>query len=258
MLSSSIKEKLNQGREVLGVIMTFDFWPGYLEICQQQGVDFMVVDMEHGQVDLPRVEELCRTARLLDLPLLIRPQSCSADLIKRSIDLGAGGLMIPWMETQEQLDILFDAAFCPPRGRHGMGGPSILAVDGVTSRDWARIEDNLFIMCQIESPQGLDFAPCIAAQEWVDALMLGPYDLAHNMGLVDRYLEAEEHLCAIEQVRDAAHAHDKWAGMVVGTGEQARAWIDRGFEMILMGGVLAHFLQGLKRNLSAARQPSGA
>lgn len=256
MLSSSLKEKLSAGGEALGVMMTFDFWPGYLEICLKHGVDFMVVDMEHGQVELSRVEELCRTARLLDLPLLIRPPICSMDPIKRIIDLGAGGLMIPWMESQEQLDILYNAAFCPTRGRHGMGGPGILAVDGISSRDWARIEDNLFIMCQIETPKGLDFASHVVAQDWIDALMVGPYDLAHNMGLLDQFMQAEEHIRAIGQVRDAAHARGKWAGMVVGTGEEARHWADHGFEMIIMGVVLAHFRQGLSRNIAAARGES--
>lgn len=252
MLASSLKEKLRDNQEPVGVFMSFDFWPGYLEICRKQGVDFVVLDMEHGQVDLPRAEEICRTARLLDLPLLIRPQSCSMDTIKRSLDLGAGGLMIPWMETQEQLDILHAAAFCPPRGRHGMGGPGIMAVDGTTSQDWERLEENLFIMCQIESPLGLQFAPTVAAQDWIDALMLGPYDLAHNMGLIDQYL-SEEHVRAIEQVRDAAHAGGCRAGMVTGTGEDARNWFDRGFDMIIVGGVITHFSQGLERNLGSAR-----
>lgn len=256
MLASTLKEKLRARREPVGLFMTFDFWPGYLEICLKRGIDFAILDMEHGQVDLSRAEEICRTARLLDLPLLIRPQSCSLDLIKRSLDLGAGGLVIPWVERREQLEILHDAAFCPPRGRHGMGGPGILAVEGTSSADWALIEENLFIVCQVETPLGLRFASEIAAQDWIDALMPGPYDLAHNMGLIDQYLQAEEHLRAIEQVRDAARAGGKWAGMVTGTGADARAWFDRGFDMIVIGALLTHFVQGLERNLADAR-PDG-
>ena len=253
MLCGRLKEKMRRGQKTVGVLMTFDFWPGHLEICKKQGVDFVVLDMEHGQPGYPRAEELCRTARLLDLPMLIHPQSCAMDPIKRSLDLGAGGLMIPWMETREQLDLLHAAAFCPPRGRHGMGGPGILAVDGTSSDDWAQLEDNLFVMCQIETPLGLEFAPTVAAQDWIDALMLGPYDLAHNMGLVDQFLQAEEHLAAIQQVCDAAHAGGRWAGMVTGTGADAKNWFDRGFDMIIIGAVITHFIQGLERNLTDAR-----
>jgi 2-keto-3-deoxy-L-rhamnonate aldolase RhmA len=234
--------------------MTFDFWPGYLEIARKMGLDFVVVDTEHGQLDPSHAETLCRTARLLDLPLLMRPQSCQADLIKRCLDQGAGGLMVPWVECQEQLDILYAAAFCPPRGRHGMGGPAILAVDGVGSADWARIEDNTFIMCQVETPKGMEFAGVIASQPWVDAVMVGPYDLAHNLGLLDQYMTAPGHVAAIERIGEAARRHGKPAGMVVGTGEDARAWFDKGFQLVICGCVMGHVRQSLARNIAAARR----
>lgn len=257
MLASTLKEKIARGQEVVGVMMGLSFWPGYLEICKKEGLDLVVLDLEHGALEAPRVEELCRTARLLDLPLLIRPQSAAADLVKRCVDIGAAGLMVPWVETAEQLDILFNALYSPPRGRHGMGGPGIMAVAGITTADWARIEDNLFVMCQIETPLGVKFAPQVAACDWVDALLVGPYDLACTMGLTDQYLKSPRHLRAIGQVREAAHAHLTCAGMVTGTGEEARTWFDRGFDLILIGDLAGHLAQGLSRNLKTARPVRG-
>lgn len=253
MLAGSLKEKLRRGEKAVGLLMTFDFWPGYLEICRKQGVDFLVLDMEHGFPDPHRGEELCRTARLLDLPLLIRPASCAMGPVKRALDIGSAGLMVPWVETKQQLDTLHAAAFCPPRGRHGMGGPAIMAVDGTTSADWQRVEGNQFIMCQIETPRGLEFAPEAAKVEWLDALMLGPYDLAHNMGLVDEFMQSPAHLEAIQSVCHAAHAGGRWAGMVTGTGEDARRWFDAGFDLVIVGALITQFVQGLQRNLAAAR-----
>ena len=253
MLAGPLKQKLRAGQRCLGVMMTFDFWPGYLEIMKRNDVDFVVVDTEHGAVDLSRAEELCRTARLLDLPLLMRPQSCGMDPIKRCLDLGAGGLMVPWVETREQLDTLHDAAFCPPRGRHGMGGPGIMAATGTGTADWAAIEQNTFIMCQVETPRGIEFAKTIASQPWVDAVLVGPYDLACNMGLLDGYMTAPEHIAAIQAIGDAARGQGKPAGMVTGDGAQALAWFERGFQLVILGAVIAHFIQGLTRNLAAAR-----
>ncbi len=253
MLASSLKDKLRRGHQAVGLLMTFDFWPGYLEICRKQGVDFLVLDLEHGFPGQQRGEELCRTARLLELPLLIRPARCAMAPIKRALDLGAGGLMVPWVENQEQLDTLQAAAFCPPRGRHGMGGPAIMAVDGTGSADWRQLEDNQFLMGQIETPKGVEFAPTAATHAWLDALMVGPYDLAHTMGLVDRYMEAPAHLEAIQRVCDAAHAGGRWAGMVTGSGEDARRWFKAGFDLVIIGAVITHFIQGLQRNMDAAR-----
>jgi len=253
LLASSLKQKLRDGQECVGLFMTFDFWPGYLELAQRNGIDFVIVDKEHGQVDPSHAETLCRTARLLDLPLMMRPQSCSVDPIKQCLDQGAGGLVLPWMERQEQLDVLREAAFCPPRGRHGMGGPAILAASGVRTADWAQIEDNTFIMCQTETPRGIDFAPTLASQDWIDALMLGPYDLSHNMGLLDEYMKSPEHIAAIERIGAIAHEHGKPAGMVVGNGEAAPAWFERGFDLVICGCVMGHVVQSLARSAQAAR-----
>lgn len=253
MLSQNLKAKLKKGEKLLGIIMMFDFWPGYVELVRKYGFDFLVVDMEHGQIGFSEAVELCRIGRLLDLPVLIRPGICEFDRIRRSLEIGSGGLMLPWVETKEQLDTIHDAAFSPPRGRHGMGGPAILTVDGIGTREWKSIEDNTFIMCQVETPGGVDFTPEIASREWVDAVMLGPYDLAMNMGLTDQYLKAPEHIAAIGKVRDLAHKQGKPAGMVAGTGTDARGWFEKGFDIILLGEMIGHFRRGLQESLDELR-----
>ena len=97
----------------------------------------------------------------------------------------------------------------------------------------------------------------VAARDWVDALMVGPYDLAHNLGVLDRRLEAEQHIRAIELVRDAAHGQSTWAGMVAGTGEEALNWFDKGFDMMILGAIVTHFVRGLTENIAAARGSQG-
>jgi len=71
MLASSLKAKVRQNQMTLGSLLTMDFWPGYLEIFKSEGMDFVILDMEHGAASLRQAEELCRTARLLELPLLL-------------------------------------------------------------------------------------------------------------------------------------------------------------------------------------------
>ena len=253
MLAGSLKTKLKNNEKPIGMIMTFDLWPGYIELAKKSGLDFIVIDMEHGQIDLSQAVELCRIGRMIDFPTLIRPALCEFDRVRRSLEIGAAGLMLPWVEKQEQLDIIKEAAFCPPKGRHGMGGPAILAVDGVGSKDWKMIEDNTFIMCQVETPAGVDFTPVIASQDWVDTVMLGPYDLALNMGLIDSYMKDPKHIKAIERVRDLAHGCGKPAGMVVGSGADARYWFDNGFDIIIIGEITTHFKKGLADNIAQLR-----
>src|SRR5690348_9532442 len=132
-------------------MMTFDFWPGYLEIFKSEGMDYVVVDLEHGSATLSMVEALCRTARLIDLPLILRPESCVFHLLRKYVDMGAAGFLIPWMERQEQVEVLRDAIFLPPAGRRGPGGPSIFANRTLDRQGWDEIESSLFVALQIES-----------------------------------------------------------------------------------------------------------
>lgn len=233
LLASALKQRVSQREFTIGPFLTNDYWPGYLEIFQNSGMHYAVLDLEHGSCGLRQAEELCRTARLLKFPLLIRPEACVFHVIKKYLDMGAAGLVIPWTETEEQIGILRDAVFTPPKGRRGPGGPSIEHNRSLDRAGWDEIEAGLFVMIQIESPQGLARVETLAKEPWIDAVMLGPYDLSLNLGLWGQ-LGHPELVKAIEQVRDGATAAGKPCGMVMGRPEQARFWRDDGFPLLLL------------------------
>jgi 2-keto-3-deoxy-L-rhamnonate aldolase RhmA len=252
MLSGALKTQISAGQKALGVLMTYDFWPGNLEIAKREGVDFVVVDREHGQADLSRIEELCRVGRLLDLPTLVRPSWAEFGEIKRVMDLGAGGLMVPWVESHEQVHAVRDGAFTPPNGRRGVGGPGVFAARGIDTKSWLEMEESLFVMLQIESPAGIQVAKEVAAPDWVDALIPGPFDLAHNMGLLDQFLAAPEHIEALLSIKQAASTVGKPCGMVVPDGRSARQWFSRGFDFAIINCFMGHMTRGLRANLQEA------
>ncbi len=134
MLASALKKKLDGDDIVVGTFLTFNFWAGHLEIQKKLGMDFVALDLEHGSADLKTTEELCRTARLLDLPLIVRPEACLYHLLRKYADMGPSGFLLPWVDRAEQIQTLRDAVFCHPRGRRGPGGP---AVFGASSLIWA-------------------------------------------------------------------------------------------------------------------------
>jgi 4-hydroxy-2-oxoheptanedioate aldolase len=125
MRTRHLKQKLARRELVVGTLMTLDFWPGYLEIYKSAGLDCVVLDMEHGSASPSVAEELCRIARLIDLPLILRPEASLYHLLRKYLDMGPAGFMIPRVEREEQVQILQEAAFCPPKGRRGPGGPAI-------------------------------------------------------------------------------------------------------------------------------------
>lgn len=255
MLAAELKQKLARGHKALGIMMTFDFWPGYLEAFQKMGLDFVLIDCEHGAVHMREVEVLCRTARLAGLPAILRPEAADFPLIRKYADMGPAGFLIPWVESQAQLDIVRDAVFQPPRGRRGWGGPVIQAANGIDRAGIEEYEKSLMIIAQIETPLGVERIEKIAGCDWVDALMMGPYDLSVNLGMVPN-VNTEQQIALTKRVIEAGRTFAKPCGTVVADPDLARKWFTDGMSFILYGEVSFLLQSSLKSALEAIRGPS--
>ena len=227
MLAQKLKEKLRNRKTVVGPMMMFDYWPGYLEIYKQVGMDFVMVDFEHGSGGFKTMEEVCRTGRLLDLPVLVRPAGSLYHLLRRCIDMGPAGFIMPWVEREEQIQTLEEAIFCPPRGRRGPGGPSVLGVSNLDRSGWDEVEENFAVILQIESPAGMEAMPTLASPRWVDAFMFGPYDLSLNLDRCGQ-MEDPKVVAAMDQILRKAQELGKPCGLPTGDMELARFWKQRG------------------------------
>jgi 4-hydroxy-2-oxoheptanedioate aldolase len=252
MLASELKKKLRRADTTLGTWMTFDFWPGYLEVYKQAGLDFVVLDMEHGAATLHDAENLCRTARLLDLPLILRAEASLYHVLKKYIDMGPAGFMIPWVEREEQMRNLREATFCAPRGRRGPGGPSIFAVPSLDRAGWAAMEDNFCVMLQVETPEGVERMGALMKEDWVDVVMLGPYDLSLNLGHCGE-MQHPVVVEAIDRVIAQARALGKPVGMPVGSLEEVLFWKARGCTVFPYSEATAMVRAGVEQFVRAMR-----
>jgi 4-hydroxy-2-oxoheptanedioate aldolase len=252
MYASQLKQKLRKGEQTIGTWMIFDFWPGYLEIYKKTGMDYVILDMEHGAVTLPMAEELCRTARLLDLPLIIRAEASLYHLLRKYIDMGPAGMVLPWVDQAEQVQTVREALFCAPHGRRGPGGVSVMGVNSLDRAGWTEVEESLCVMLQVETPAGIDAMTTIMDHDWVDAVMLGPYDLSLNLGHCGemRHPVVVE---AIDRVIANAHALGKPCGMPVGSIEDAQFWRSRGCELFVFGEATASARKVATQFLDAMR-----
>jgi 2-keto-3-deoxy-L-rhamnonate aldolase RhmA len=197
---------------------------------------YAILDMEHGSASLRTAEELCRTARLLDFPLIIRPEASLYHLLRRYLDMGPAGFMIPWTERQEQIDALRESTFLPPKGRRGPGGPAIFANRSLDRAGWDEIEADFFLMTQIETPAGIANLASLVSLDWIDATMLGPYDLSLNLGRWAQ-MDHPDVVNAIQETRSRSLQVGKPCGMSVSSLEEAKFWIDRGFNFFICSEV---------------------
>ncbi len=123
-----------------------------------------------------------------------------------------------------------------------------MATEGTLSKDWNEMEAGLLVTCQIETPKGIEIVDKIASKDFLDIVMTGPYDLAHNMGLIDAYL-SPPHIEALLKIKDACHIANKPVGMVVGDGKVAKQFFDYGFDLVVIGEVSGMFRRGVKECL---------
>ncbi len=226
-----LRQQIAADQITTGILATFHLWPGLVEILRNVGYDYMIVDMEHGAHPDDVVAEVCALGRLIDFPVLVRPVAPEYPIVRRAIDLGPCGLMIPCVESAQTLDQVRDSIYMPPRGKRRPGGPGNRWVSDYQYATWRQeVEEDIIVLPQIESRQGLKNVDAIAQHELTTALAIGPYDLSADLGVCwqphdPRLVEA------IRTLKAAAQTAGKKMWMI----GDARTSLEQGFTFLCIG-----------------------
>jgi len=167
---------------------------------------------------------------------LVRIAANEPWMVKRALDAGAHGIMVPLLQTAAEAKRLVSAAKFPPKGMRGFGSPfAQTAFPGInTAAEYlSQANDTLLTIVQIETREALANIDEIAAVDGVDVLFVGPFDLGNNIGRP--YVDAKPHeelATAITKVREAAAKAGKYSGIYCTSGAQARDYADTGFQMV--------------------------
>ncbi|MGL4175111.1 MAG: HpcH/HpaI aldolase family protein [Dermatophilaceae bacterium] len=174
-----------------------------------EGLDWVGVDLQHGDLDVGDLAPLLRVARPAGLPVLARVASHDAAHLSRVLDTGVDGVIVPTVESATQAAALVQAAHPPPVGRRSIGASRATVVGAPRP----------LLLAMVETRAGLEAAETIAATEGVDGLFIGPNDLTLSLGAAS--MTAETVLAAVGTVVDTARQHGRMAGAFTG---------DRAFE----------------------------
>lgn len=209
-----LKQKINSQQPTYGVMATFHFWPGLVEIAMRAGLDYLIIDLEHLTHQQEMVADACAIGRRENFPILIRPPAAEFTPIRLALDLGPCGLLIPYVQDLAMMDEIRDAVYLKPRGRRRPGGPGNLWMKDYHYETWkTEFEDDLVILPQIESKIGLANVDAIARHPVTTAIAVGPYDLSADLGVCWKP-ESPELTGAIKKIRDAGHAAGKNMWMI--------------------------------------------
>jgi len=165
------------------------FWlalasPSIAEICAGLGFDWVLIDAEHGAQTLPGITEQLRAVDAAPpCSAIVRVPGHDPVTIRQILDLGAQTIMVPMVETAEQAAAIVTASRYPPHGDRGIGGARA-ARWGRYPAYVAEANEQLCIIVQIETALALDNLEAIAAVDGIDALFVGPVDLAASLGLL--------------------------------------------------------------------------
>jgi len=211
---------LRSGRLLRGVFNGIPS-PAIVEMCAFAGFDFVLLDNEHGSAGLETTEHMLRAARAGGIPTVVR---CLEHDMARTLDLGASAVQIPMVDTAAHAASLVQRVKYPTRGQPGLRGAAFStraagygAFGGPAHT--ALSNDGVALIVMIETPEGVANAAAIAAVPGVDAVFVGPNDLAHSMGFDNRWNEAPVQ-AAIESALRAVAAAGKCPGILALTPEE--------------------------------------
>jgi 2-keto-3-deoxy-L-rhamnonate aldolase RhmA len=185
MRKNLTKERLRQGKTVLGTWLCELRSPALAQLLAAAGLDFLIVDMEHGAYNMETMADLVRTARLVNITPIVRIPDLSWERVGRVLDAGAQGLMLPRVEAPEQIEEFVAALKYPPDGRRGMAsGIGNSDFRWVTTPEYiAHANEETLVIVQIESQAAVARLDALAAVPGVDSFFIGPEDLSISMGL---------------------------------------------------------------------------
>jgi 2-keto-3-deoxy-L-rhamnonate aldolase RhmA len=226
-----LRDKVAQRELTTGILAIHHAWPELVEVCQRAGLDYLIVDMEHGPFSPETAAELCAVGRRCSFPILLRPRANDYTNIRHAIDLGPAGFLLACVETSEDLDGVRDAIYLPPRGRRRPGGPGVRWVPDNSALTWKqKVEDHFIVLPQIETRKSLQNLAAIASHPITTAVAVGPYDLSAELGVCGK-MDDPALAKALEAIRAAARSAGKEAWMI-GDGEQL---VRDGWRFICLG-----------------------
>jgi len=182
----NLKEKLRIGEFTIGSWITLAH-PAIAEIMAKAGFDWLVVDLEHSVITIREAEELIRVIDLCGVVPLVRLSSNDSVQIKRVMDAGAHGVIVPMVNSVEEARNAVKSVRYPPNGQRGVG---LARAQGYGNsfekyKEWLNKES--IVIVQVEHIKAVDNLEAIMSVEGVDGFIVGPYDLSGSLGIPGQF-----------------------------------------------------------------------
>jgi 2-dehydro-3-deoxyglucarate aldolase/4-hydroxy-2-oxoheptanedioate aldolase len=250
----SFKQRLHPDRMVAGAMVFEFFTPGIAQLCKAAGAEFVLYDMEHSGADIETIKQQCAWCRGLGIAPLVRVPVIEYHFIARVLDAGAHGIMVPMVESAEQIRHAVACTRYPPLGRRGaaFGVAHDDNLPGSPVDKIAAAGARTTVIALVETPAGVAAVDEIAAVPGVDVIWVGHFDLTNFMGIPGQF-DHPDYLASIDRIVRAARTHGKPAGFLALDRDWATRYHALGFRLFAYGLDLQLFRCALAEGLDHLR-----
>ena len=250
MRPNRVKAQLRAGEPSLGTFMALGSALGAEQLAHA-GFDWLVIDQEHGAIDATLTQSLLQAISTTETVPLIRVPWNRGDWIKRALDAGAYGLVVPMVNDRADAEAAVRATRYPPLGDRSIGCSRTRLYGGADYVEKAN--DEILLVVQIEHKRAVDNAHEILSVPGIDAYFIGPGDLCASLGLPNTWdPDFPEYWAALDRVRKAADDLGIPGG-IHSSPHRVGAMIDRGYKFIAVGFDVSFLASAAGSALEAAR-----
>ncbi len=247
-----MREAVSRGEVQIGTWVNMIRNPAILTLLKAAGLDFARIDMEHSSPSMETMTDMALLARALDFPIVVRPPEANREWITRLLDAGVWNLHCPQVDTPEHAREIVEASRYAPMGSRGMTGnsPGTDYESGGSARE--RLDNantQVFVTVMFESGSAFDHLDEIASMDGIDALTLGPTDVAQDLGVLGTPDEEKVLDDLRDRIIEAANKYGKTTAMMVNSLSQARQWKDAGALLLSYSSDVAILQAGYREAL---------
>lgn len=250
----AFRRKLAANTPVFGLWVTLES-PSITEMAVALGLDWVVIDAEHGHLDWKEIVDHLRATVRSNTVALVRIATLDSGLIKRALDIGADGIVIPWVESADQFRQAVSFARYPPEGVRGIGGERATCWGQCLPEHTAEANENVLVVPIIETVRTMRQVPLMTQVDGAEVFFFGPADYSATAGYRGQWQGpgvAEQILSMKDTIRRAG----KHCGLLSTSEADLASRVEEGFRMVGLGMDAGLLIRSLRSALESVKRPT--
>lgn len=255
VFKNQVKQKLKQGGIVIGPMVSEIRTPGIAILFARAGFDFFFIDMEHSPFTLETVSDMILAARAAGISPIVRPPSrVLSENLSRPLDAGAEGLLVPQIQTRE--DVMDIVKWCryAPLGERGMAltRQHTFFEGGKPAETARQLNEEVLIILQIEHRDAIENLPDLLSIPGIDGALVGPADLSSSLGIPGQ-IDHPKFLEAAHRVIEVSRENKVIPGIHIDSLKAAAYWMKEGMKLIGFNTDIKFLLEASKNSARELR-----